>query len=834
MKNLVKAISLSLLMGSTFLTTAMDSKNGESVALIKKVVKRACNLTETIELFENERWKEAYKNFKRIGNAGGIVGSAYITYMEEKEHVDPTIVHGHIVVEPIPQVGQTLSQQYLKASLAYMEPEIGNKVKKLAPLILNDNAHAVSVMYKLCRENETVFNLLLEEKGFNKKYKSPEDLFRFFKPLEKPTICWNCLDPNYLVYLHKSRKTSSVAKHFTETELKYFAENYEKNPHLLGKLARKLATITDTNAVKQPIFWAHMAVENGVGAFCGQLGKLFLDKMYSSWQARSQKRMQQTKQKTFIVPLKSDERDCLELSRYYVYHIPKDDLLDRKVLLRLIQNYGADYEKGTYGKPDKLKGFLFDQKAADLGSSTAQFDVAVKYWTGNGVEKDLRKALRYFKLSAKQNSKNRDAQFNLGLMYMNGDGVETDNEKALRYFKLAESNGDAEATQIVINLLHKIEKDIDSLKRYADQGDPVAQLKVAEWLIEKAYKAQSKTESDQYFQDARYYYELSAAQHNKWALINLGVMLYQGMGGEPDLSRARICFQQAGDLGVAQAQHNFAAMTYLGQGGDKDVKLAEKYYKRSANQGNFDSIISLKALQEEASLSIMKTKEMRSADEDVEITLPALDENNEGEPTDKVEEDLIKFEPSVSEKTDEKFLSSAIKNESIQALPDIASQEEETQRLIEKHQQEIRELRGKKLAQKRAAELSKQTLKMKGKVYQEMKLHDIKTAQTQTNKPKVAHDTVEFVKTIFSVKGAQKINAFSIQAARKAFADLGCEVSNKKGENSTKLKFIFEGKMEMKFKFHNPHELGEDLYDALKPYMKRFLESINKTPETVH
>jgi hypothetical protein len=97
-----------------------------------------------------------------------------------------------------------------------------------------------------------------------------------------------------------------------------------------------------------------------------------------------------------------------------------------------------------------------------------------------------------------------------------------------------------------------------------------------------------------------------------------------------------------------------------------------------------------------------------------------------------------------------------------------------------------------------------------------------------THKYKVKPATLEFVETIFGV-GAQRINAFSVQEARQAFADLGCEVSNKKGENSTTIKFFIEDKGVMKFQFHNPHGQGNSLYDALKPYMKRFLESINSS-----
>lgn len=86
-------------------------------------------------------------------------------------------------------------------------------------------------------------------------------------------------------------------------------------------------------------------------------------------------------------------------------------------------------------------------------------------------------------------------------------------------------------------------------------------------------------------------------------------------------------------------------------------------------------------------------------------------------------------------------------------------------------------------------------------------------------------------------------------SAKKAFADLGCKVENKKGENSTSLYFDLGKERRMKLdyqemnnqadkeektKYHNPHGHGDNnLYNALKPHLKRFLLSINKTPETL-
>ena len=53
-----------------------------------------------------------------------------------------------------------------------------------------------------------------------------------------------------------------------------------------------------------------------------------------------------------------------------------------------------------------------------------QFILGYKYYNGDGVEKDFRKAIRLWELSAEQGY--ADAQHALGLSYYSGEGVNED------------------------------------------------------------------------------------------------------------------------------------------------------------------------------------------------------------------------------------------------------------------------------------------------------------------------------------------------------------------------------------------------------------------------
>jgi hypothetical protein len=76
---------------------------------------------------------------------------------------------------------------------------------------------------------------------------------------------------------------------------------------------------------------------------------------------------------------------------------------------------------------------------AEQGYAKAQASLGWMYYTGKGVKKDLKKAVKWFRLAAEQD--HAIAQNNLAVMYENGYGVAIDYQEAFKWYKKSADSG---------------------------------------------------------------------------------------------------------------------------------------------------------------------------------------------------------------------------------------------------------------------------------------------------------------------------------------------------------------------------------------------------------
>ena len=107
--------------------------------------------------------------------------------------------------------------------------------------------------------------------------------------------------------------------------------------------------------------------------------------------------------------------------------------------------FGDDWQDGVDAarKGDHQTAYKLWLPLAEQGHAKAQFNLGVRYYNGQGVQRNYKEAVRWYRLSAEQG--HAKAQSNLGVMYDNGQGVPQDYQEAVKWYRLSAEQGYAGA-----------------------------------------------------------------------------------------------------------------------------------------------------------------------------------------------------------------------------------------------------------------------------------------------------------------------------------------------------------------------------------------------------
>ena len=177
-----------------------------------------------------------------------------------------------------------------------------------------------------------------------------------------------------------------------------------------------------------------------------------------------------------------------------------------------------------------------DAKTADVASAPAkavdQYELALKYASGDGVPRDDSIAIDWYLKSAGQGF--APAQFNLGYIFLHGVGTETNAPEALKWFGAAAEQG-LPVAQFNLGVMYKlgdgVPKNLDKAFRWtlaaAEQGHADAQFNLGVW-----YGRGEGIEEDQ--RSAFKWYLKSAKQGNENAKVIVGGRYHDGSGVDRD------------------------------------------------------------------------------------------------------------------------------------------------------------------------------------------------------------------------------------------------------------------------------------------------------------
>lgn len=141
-------------------------------------------------------------------------------------------------------------------------------------------------------------------------------------------------------------------------------------------------------------------------------------------------------------------------------------------------NLAVLYHLGQGVEKDTSKTIYWLTRAAENGHPNAQFGVGAAYEAGFGVDKDLTTAVMWYIKAANQG--HAAAQTNLGVMYGNGEGVERNSIEALKWFRLAASSGSDKAERNAEVLAeHMSDDEILEANAMAAAWEPILSTKAA-------------------------------------------------------------------------------------------------------------------------------------------------------------------------------------------------------------------------------------------------------------------------------------------------------------------------------------------------------------------
>ncbi len=165
--------------------------------------------------------------------------------------------------------------------------------------------------------------------------------------------------------------------------------------------------------------------------------------------------------------------------------------------------------------PPAVVGPLSLRLAAAKGDPSAQFEVAARLASGTGSSKDLKSAVRWYKLSAAQGFP--QAQYRLGTFYERGVGLDRDLARAKIWYKRAADNGNVKAMHNLAVVTAGREDGRPDYVGAAKWFEQAAQRGLSDSQYNMAVLHESGLGVKKDLKSAYYYYALAAASGDQQA-----------------------------------------------------------------------------------------------------------------------------------------------------------------------------------------------------------------------------------------------------------------------------------------------------------------------------
>ncbi len=223
--------------------------------------------------------------------------------------------------------------------------------------------------------------------------------------------------------------------------------------------------------------------------------------------------------------------------------------------------------------------------SADQGNVDGQLNLGVMFFRGLGMQKDNKKAVKYFNLASQ--SGHTLAFYYLAQMQESGLGMLRSCHVAVELYKNVAERGKWSEMFMTAHEAYMSSKRDEAFMIYAALAEMGYEVAISNVAFMLEHSETSVITSSEVSRLALMYWERSAAQGYTQARVKVGDYHYYGRGTDANYEEAVTHYRQASDqFQNAQAMFNLAYMHELGLGMKQDIHLAKRYYDMAAETSN--------------------------------------------------------------------------------------------------------------------------------------------------------------------------------------------------------------------------------------------------------
>ena len=223
---------------------------------------------------------------------------------------------------------------------------------------------------------------------------------------------------------------------------------------------------------------------------------------------------------------------------------------------------------------------------ADKGDPAAQYYYGLSFFEGNGTEKNLAEAAKWFRSAAEQG--HIEAQFKLGVCYELAWGVEGNRSEALTWYLRAAEGGSVEA-QVA---LQQVEK--------TDQGDAGAGPSVEGSRLDPDAAASAGSAAQTQFFASRRDGGAGPSVEGQGEQTHSDDVVATAEASLSEHGDLQVNPEFQADKGDPAAQYHYGLSFFEGNGIERDLVEAAKWFRSAAEQGHIEAQFKLGTCYEHA------------------------------------------------------------------------------------------------------------------------------------------------------------------------------------------------------------------------------------------